>query len=244
MMRKLNLFLFIILLASPSYALLGFDEFTDDANITISETVENNLGQTCTDCNTSLWLNYPNGSLRNFSLMKYNTTSTKYDSKKLIPYLVNQNTTIYTLRITANRTVSGNVFRSISDRTIITIYDIFPPVDSQWDVGIVLIFIIIQWAFVFMAYRFHDEHIMIKYAFFAIALFLNSFLLGLGQRILAINSVTTPKFINMVDSAEVIGIYLNYIFTAYVILYLIYYLVNNVLKEGKGLTGRLSRKDK
>ena len=235
--------LILTLLFQPVQALLGYDEFTDDSNITISETVENELGQTCTNCNVSMWLNYPNGSLRNFSLMKYNTTSTKYDSKKLIPYLVNGNTTRYTIRLTANRT-SSHKFNGTSDRTIITVYDIYPVVDSMWDVGLIIMLLAMQWTFVFLAYKFYDDHIIIKYGFFAIALFFNSWLMALGHRILVINGIFTNNFSRLFESSEILAIVVNYIFTMYIFVYLLYQIIHNIRSSSEKLNRLLWRRNR
>lgn len=227
----------LVLLIPAGQALLDFDEFTNDNNFTIRETIENQIGQVCTDCNASLWLNYPNGSLRNFSLMKYNSTSTKYDSKKLIPYLVNGNTTIYTIIIKANRTVSGNVYNAISDRTIITVYDIFPITDSQWDVALVIMLLVIQWTFVFLAYRFYDEHIMVKYGFIAVALFFNGWLLAIANRILAINGIITSDFNRLFESSNNLAIVLNFLFMGYIFIYLIYYMISSISDSARKVKG-------
>ncbi|KKN60153.1 hypothetical protein LCGC14_0534440 [marine sediment metagenome] len=188
-------------------------------------------------------INFPNGTLHGFFFMTFNATASAYE-KQLNLTLVASNTTRYTISITSNRTTSGVIFNGTSDRTIITIYDIFPPVDNQWDVGLVIIFVVIQWIFVFLAYRFHEDHVMVKYAFFAIALAINSLLLGVGQRILAINGVSSVTFVNMIDSAEAIGLWITYIFTAYVFIFLLYTLTINVLTSGKELSTRLSRRNR
>lgn len=170
--------------------------------------------------------------------MKYNSSSTKY-VKTINPnlQLINGNTTIYRIRLTANRT-SGSKFNGTSDRTIITIYDIWPQVDSQWDVGLVLILLVIQWTFVLLAYRFHDEHIMVKYGFIAIALFFNTWLMALGNRILVINGVVTSSFTRLFDSTGVLALVINFIFTAYIFIYLLYYMIHSVMDSAKKIRGR------
>ncbi len=244
MKKAILLLIFLLIFLVPtSQALFGFDEFLDDDPQLIQETVEEENGNVCTNCITSIRINYPNGSLYGQFNMSFNSTASKYQ-QVLNLTLVNGNTTIYSVTINSNRTTNGQIRNGTSDRTQITIYDIFPNVDSQWDVGLVLMFIVIQYVFLFMAYRFHDEHIMVKYAFFAIALALNGVLLGLGQRILVINGVTTTKFVNMIDSAEVIAIWLIWIFTAYIFLHLILYLINTVLDRTNELSARISRRGK
>ena len=216
-------------------SLFGYDEFTNDGTSCIQETVENNLGTTCTDCNVSFWLNFPNNTFQSFNLMVYNATSTKY-IKCLNLTLVNENTTIYKVRMTANRT-AGSIFNGTSDRTIITVYDVWPQVDSQWDVGMVLILLVIQWTFVLLAYRFHEEHVMVKYGFFAIALFFNGWLMSLGNRILVVNGIISSNFTNLFESTETIAIVMNYIFTAYIFIYLLYYMIHSVTDSAKKIRG-------
>ena len=219
-------------------ALFLYDEFTDDINQTIIETVENQLGMVCTDCNTSFWISYPNGTVQGFYLMKYNVSSTKY-VKTIEPglNLVNQNTTVYHIRLLANRTVSGNVYNAVSDRSQIIIYDIFPIVDSQWDVALAVMLIVIQWIFVILAYRFYEEHIMIKYGFIAIALFLNGWLLALAHQIISINGAMSNNFTGLFESSENLTLVINYMFTAYIFIYLLYYMIHNVMESSKKIKG-------
>lgn len=241
MKKAILLLIFLLIFLVPtSQALFGFDEFLDDDPQLIQETVEEENGNVCTNCITSIRINYPNGSLYGQFNMSFNSTASKYQ-QVLNLTLVNGNTTIYSVTINSNRTTNGQIRNGTSDRTQITIYDIFPNVDSQWDVGLVLMFIVIQWVFMFLAYRFHEEHIIVKYAFFSIALAFNAVLLGIGQRILAINGITTTKFVNMIDSAEVIGLWLIWIFIAYIFIYLFYFLYNSVLDNTSKLSKRLQR---
>ena len=241
--RGILLLLVFTSIFPAAQALFGYDEFTDDGNQTITETVENNIGQPCTDCNVSFWISFPNGTIHRFYLMRYNTSSSKY-VRPIIPLLqlLNGNTTIYTIKLVANRTVSGNTYFATSDRTQITIYDLWPQVDSQWDVALVVMLLVIQWIFVFLAYRFYDEHIMVKYGFIAIALFLNGWLLALAHQLILINGVATNNFTGLFESSEILTISINWIFTAYIFIYLLYYVIHNVMQSTKKMgVGRKAR---
>src|SRR3990167_987033 len=117
---KYKILILVLLLFSifsvATQALFGYDEFTDDNNQTIVETVENELGAPCSNCNVSFWISYPNGTTQGFYLMDYNSSSTKYE-RAIFPRLrlINQNTTIYGIRMVGNRT-SGQLYNGTSDR--------------------------------------------------------------------------------------------------------------------------------
>jgi hypothetical protein len=170
--------------------------------------------------------------------MRYNASSTKY-VRTLSPTLglINGNTTIYGIRLTSNRSFSGQIYNGTSDRAGITIYDIFPPVDNQWDVALVIMLIVIQWIFVILAYRFYDEHIMVKYGFIAISLFFNGWLMAIAHRIIAINGAITPNFTRLFESSQNIALVVNWIFTSYIFIYLIYYMIHNVMQSAGKMKG-------
>lgn len=235
--QKLWLLVFLLMIA-PAYALFGFDEFTDDAPQLITETIENDFGNVCTDCNASITVNNPDGTFLSHHNMTFNTSSKKYEVQLNLG-LINENTTIYPITISANRTNGAKTINGTSDRTILKIYDIFPPVDSQWDVGLVILFLTIQWTFVLLAYRFFDEHVMVKYTFILISLFFNSWLMALGHRILIINGVITSNFTRLFDSTAVLGLVLNYLFTSYIMIYVLYYMIHSVMDSSKKLGRRL-----
>src|SRR3990167_7227576 len=117
---KYKILILVLLVFAISFpvakALFGYDEFTDDNNQTIFETVENELGAPCSNCNESFWISYPNGTTQGFYLMRYNSSSTKYE-RTIFPRLrlINQNTTIYGIRMVGNRT-SGQLYNGTSDR--------------------------------------------------------------------------------------------------------------------------------
>jgi hypothetical protein len=210
-MKKIVLFFMAILLLGVGQVsgLLGFDEYTDETPQTIEETVENELGNTCTDCNVSIWLYYPNGTLHTFQLMPYNASSTKYQATVNMT-IVNGNTTLYTARITANRTSGSKLINGTSDRTIITVYDVYPPADSQWDVGLVLILMTLQGLFIFIFLKYGSVHIAISHIFAGLAVGMNMVLFRVGDRILATQGVTNTQ--------------------SYIFVFLIYYTVTTILR--------------
>ncbi len=163
-MKKFILILLLLMILPSSSALFGFDEFIDDDPQLIQETVENENGNVCTDCNVSMRINFPNGTLESFNFMTFNSTASKYD-KQLNLKLVNDNTTIYSVTITANRTTASQIFNGTSDRTQITIYDVFPPADNLADVAIATILITISGVLVYLAIKFDDQHCLLLFLY-------------------------------------------------------------------------------
>ena len=82
--RRSNIFwivLFILItlpfVSQEAFGLFEFDEFTDDFGQFIQETVENEDGNVCLNCNVSITVNFPNGTFHVFELMPFNTSSNK-----------------------------------------------------------------------------------------------------------------------------------------------------------------------
>ena len=234
--KAVAILVLLVILAPSAFALFEFDEFTDDFGQFIQETVENEEGNVCLNCNVSITVNFPNGTFHVFKLMPFNASSNKYDILLNLS-LVHANTTVYPITIIANRTTGSIIRNGTSDRTQLVIYDVFPPTDNFWDVGLVVMFITIQGILLYFFLRFDSEQIFVKHLFAGFAVGINVILFRIGNRILVSQGVTSSDFLNVIDSANVVSIWLLYFFLVYILIYMIYFFTNMAMAQSRLMRG-------
>lgn len=168
-------------------ATTGFEQnsiFVDHENVTLIEKVEDNLGNPCVDCDVLLTLIYPNQSLfvvRNMNMTQLNSTG-HYNSSDFLNM-----TTLgdYLITINATRNTASGLFNGSSDRTFVTVVDVYPPVESEWEMGLTLA--LLASGFLFMYIFNKSESTEVRQLFFLMALAMPMAQLGLLHNILRVD---------------------------------------------------------
>ena len=174
-----------------------YDEWTDDLNIKIIETVEDQLGNPCSGCTVNITIFNPNSTVTNISTLLEESTPGKYNVTLGRMSIGRYPTTIF-----ANK--SG--YNGTSDFNLLIVYDTFPE-DTWWEIAGIFMFITLSSgsAIGYSKFKHNSGRIFLFLLTLLILIIQMAFIRSL---LLASHIEATNAIVHLVDSAYQILIWL------------------------------------